>query len=339
MKTSTLVSLVAGAHVVLIVSILFVQGCGTTAPVSSMPPPEPKMPGDVVPEPKPMPAHVASKPVAHPSLPVVAPPVKSWPSETTTYKVQKGDSLSLIAARFDVSRAEVMALNHLKDANRVVVGQQLKLPGKVNLSAPVPVKKAKPAAKPAVAAGKSAPASSKSTGTGDYTVQPGDSLSKIASKNGTTTAALRAANNLKSDKLQVGHKLIVAGTAPAKKTGNAGETAAVVAPPPAAPAAAVSEPVAAPAIGVAPAAPAAPADSTVPPAPPAVSSPAVQGAPPAPPAATVTRSFRSHTVEQGEDLYHVSLMWDVSVDELQRVNNLTGTTLTAGQVLQIPLPE
>ena len=44
-------------------------------------------------------------------------------------------------------------------------------------------------------------------------------------------------------------------------------------------------------------------------------------------------------MQEGEDLYSVSLMWDVTVDELQRLNRLAGTELNAGQVLKIPMAE
>jgi len=40
-----------------------------------------------------------------------------------------------------------------------------------------------------------------------YTVKSGDSLTKIAHANGTTVKALRAANDLKTDKIKVGQKL------------------------------------------------------------------------------------------------------------------------------------
>jgi len=59
----------------------------------------------------------------------------------------------------------------------------------------------------------------------------------------------------------------------------------------------------------------------------------------APAPATGTETMRTHIVEEGEDLFHVSLMWDVSVDDLKRVNGLTDTKLTPGQQLKIPMPE
>jgi murein DD-endopeptidase MepM/ murein hydrolase activator NlpD len=44
-------------------------------------------------------------------------------------------------------------------------------------------------------------------------VKPGDSLSRIASANKTTTAAIKKANNLTSDRINVGQKLKMPGAA------------------------------------------------------------------------------------------------------------------------------
>lgn len=319
MKTSRLVSAVVAGHCLVVGAILCVQGCGTTGPVtSSTPPPEPPMPGAVVARPTP-PVSTATHRPALP--PIVKPPVKSWPTETTAYTVQKGDSISLICSRFHVSRAEVMALNRITDANKIKAGQELQLPGKVNLGAPMPVTKKKaPAAAPeAKETTASTPATSAASVAGVYEVKGGDSLSKIASRNGTTVAALKEANGLKSDRINVGQKL--------KLTGAASAAADPVADVPVA-----ADPVAAD-----------PAAATLTP-PPAVEMDADTGAVvsevPAPPPAPVATSFRTHVVEPGEDLYHVMLMWDVSVEELQRINGLgTNTTLSAGQSLQIPIAQ
>ena len=45
------------------------------------------------------------------------------------YSVQRGDTLSLIATRFDIGEAELMRLNNLADPHRIYPGQELSLPG------------------------------------------------------------------------------------------------------------------------------------------------------------------------------------------------------------------
>ena len=63
-----------------------------------------------------------------------------------------------------------------------------------------------------------------------YTVKSGDNLSKIAKEKGTTVKALRAANNLKTDRITVGQKLKI----PTKASASAASTAAPAEPTPAA---------------------------------------------------------------------------------------------------------
>ncbi|HCA36160.1 MAG TPA: hypothetical protein DEP13_05890 [Gammaproteobacteria bacterium] len=53
-------------------------------------------------------------------------------AEATTdgrYQVRRGDTVSLIAARFGVSEQEVLSLNGIADRNRIYPGQDLRLPG------------------------------------------------------------------------------------------------------------------------------------------------------------------------------------------------------------------
>jgi len=309
MKKSWLFSAVVAGHGLVLTAVLM-QGCATRPAAGR--PPEPKLPAPVM-EPAAPPTHPIRP------APMATPEVKSWSSDTTPYTVQKGDSLSLICQRFGVSKAEVMALNHMKDPNKVLVGKTMLLPGKVDLKSPPPpppVKRAAPAKAPA----KVAKPAAATAAAGEYIVQPGDSLSKIAVRHKTTVKALREANNLKSDSIRSGQKLKVAGAA---------ASAAPAAPAPA-PAPVAVEAAAPAAPAPAPAAEAAPAAVETPPVPPAAATESVDASSP---------SFRQHTVEAGEDLYHVSLMWDVSVEELQRLNSITGTALTPGQVLKIPMTE
>ena len=44
------------------------------------------------------------------------------------YIVQKGDSLGSIATRFGTTVQRLMDLNHISNANRIVVGQKILLP-------------------------------------------------------------------------------------------------------------------------------------------------------------------------------------------------------------------
>lgn len=136
------------------------------------------------------------------------------PSTTPlTHTVGKGESLWVIASKYGVTYQELASANNM-DANAVLkVGKVLTIP---------------PGGRPGAASEGRAPTTSKGggkktttdkkasaplAGTGTYTVQSGDCLSKIAAKHGMTTAELRSMNNLSGDRIMVGQKLQVSGEA------------------------------------------------------------------------------------------------------------------------------
>jgi LysM repeat protein len=122
-----------------------------------------------------------------------------------TYSIQKGDTLSEVAARFGVKTRELAELNNIKNPNAIRVGQKLVLP--------VHAKSRPGARRQPVSA-----APSRSAGPGStYVVVAGDNLTKIAKRQGTSVKALREANNLSGDKIIVGQKLTIPGAAPAPK--------------------------------------------------------------------------------------------------------------------------
>lgn len=232
-------------------------------------------------------------------------------SQTSGYVVKKGDSLSVIASRYNVTVTEIMALNQIKEANKIRIGQKLMLPGAVDLSAPAPKRTVKP--KPKV------------TATGPkYVVKPGDTLSHIAVAHGIKTADLISANGISGDVIYVGQSLVVPG-------GKPGVIAAVKPKTPKTPVKPVATVVpTAPVVGDV----SKPVTTDVEPK---AADPVV--VPDVPGTTDIPLTLHTHEVKDGEDLYSVSLIWDVSIDELKRVNGLSGTDLTPGQVLRIPRVE
>lgn len=341
------IGIVVMAHV-LLGSVLLIQGCGTTGPVTQAP--EAKMPGGEKLEPAVVAAPVVSEPAVV-EQPIIKPEAKSWADATTPYTIAKGDSLSLICKRFKLDQADVMTLNGIKDPNKIRVGQRIILPGKREPSALVEKKSTKPAVtKPSAtkssgkSSGKSASKSStKSAGSSDpnaYTVVSGDSLSVIAKKFKTTSAAIRQANHISGDKIVVGQKLTIPG-AKASAAVPAAPAAPAVAPvapavdpmaPPAAPAVPAVDPMAPPAAPAAPDAAAPGLDITPPSDTEDVKAPAAAAPAPAAPA----EGTRTHKVEKGEDVFTVAMMYGVKYSDVQRVNGLTDTALTPGQVIKIP---
>ena len=123
-------------------------------------------------------------------------------SATSEYKVKGGD------IAYNIAKANGVSLKALKDANpnidlgKLRVGQVLQVPA--GGAAKETTAKATPKNSGA------ADLASEGSGTASastYTVKGGDTLGRIAKKNGVSIKALRAANNLSGDKINVGQKL------------------------------------------------------------------------------------------------------------------------------------
>lgn len=108
--------------------------------------------------------------------PDYTPPETETP--TITYTVKKGDNLYSIANRYNTSVSTIMNLNNLKSTN-LSIGQQLKIPSSTN------------------------------TSTTTYVVKSGDNLYAIARKFNTTVDTIKKKNNLTSNLLSIGQKLII----------------------------------------------------------------------------------------------------------------------------------
>jgi peptidoglycan endopeptidase LytE len=125
-----------------------------------------------------------------------ASPSPAAPASSSNYTIQRGDTLSKIASLFGTTVSALKQLNGLS-SDLIYAGDSLKVSGTAS---------ATPAA---TAPAPAAPASNSST----YTIQSGDTLSKIASQFGTTVANLMQLNGLSSSFIYVGQTLTVAGQA------------------------------------------------------------------------------------------------------------------------------
>ena len=108
------------------------------------------------------------------SIPVVAPV-----SNSQTYTVQSGDTLSGIANKYNTTYQELARINGISNPNLISVGQVLKVNGSASDPAPVSTPSYK-----------------------TYTVQSGDSLWGIASRqlgNGSRYGEIKSLNGLSSD--------------------------------------------------------------------------------------------------------------------------------------------
>jgi LysM repeat protein len=111
----------------------------------------------------------------------------------STYTACKGDTIYGVARKFGMSPSYLMEMNGLNRESKLIVGQTLKICGD-------PVEKIANSVPPA-------PTQSMDKKMTVYTVQAGDTLSRIAVKHGISLRELREANGFPSDQLKIGQKL------------------------------------------------------------------------------------------------------------------------------------
>lgn len=130
-----------------------------------------------------------------------------------TYTVKSGDTLWGISKKNNTTVQQVKSWNNLS-SDLILPNQTLEVGGKA-----------------------SATATAASNGNGTYTVKPGDTLFKIASRNGLSVQSLKAINGLSSDRIYAGDKLSlsgkVKGVSASRPAASKAEAAAAPAPAPA----------------------------------------------------------------------------------------------------------
>ncbi len=117
-----------------------------------------------------------------------APAPKKVDKNAEFYTIQSGDNLSEIASRFEVSVEDLKSWNNLTDT-KIAAGANLRVKAAEQNRTDAPEIATEPVY---------------------YTVAKGDNLSLIASRNNISVEELREFNNMSSDVLRVGDKLIIA---------------------------------------------------------------------------------------------------------------------------------
>lgn len=200
------------------------------------------------------------------------------------YKVQSGDTLWGIARKFGISVDDLKKANNLT-SNTLTIGQLLYIPGSETSTVENEI----------------------------YTVKSGDTLYGIAQKYNITVDELKRLNNLTSNTLQIGQKLIVS------TTGNSTETTYTVSKGDTLYGIANKFGVSVDAIKSLN----------------NLSSNTLQiGQVLKIP--NTSSSKLTYTVKSGDTLYGIARTYNTTVDEIKRLNNLTSNTLSIGQTLILP---
>ncbi len=238
----------------------------------------------------------------------------------TTYKpyyhdVRPGDSSSVIAKKYGVSRQSLMEANPRVDfGGGLIPGSRVIIPGKgTRVSSQVPVSSG----------------SSGSSSSGSYTVQPGDSLKAIAIRHGTSTANLASINGIKDvNKLVVGQRLVLPGgkAAPSNRTVASSKPKPVSKPS----AQASSDTVPMPGVGL-------PDGMPPPPSVPLPSNSMAETKKPSAPPSNTHRGVLAYRVDNTDSIESIASQFSTTPARIREMNHLQSTTkLNAGDEIMVP---
>ena len=238
--------------------------------------------------------------------------LRDTPPRLPSYVVRPGDALSVLADDWGIDLGELMAANAITDANRIQIGQRLTVPLPLSRGAHV---------------------ASWRSGGGSHTIEPGDTLSALAERWGTTVEEIARVNGIADPShVWVGQEIVIPG----------GGSPATTAPVPTLPASYTIAPgdtlselaerwgtsveeivrlngITDPSriwVGLEIAVPAGGGPAATPPA----ASPPV-----------------SYTIAPGDNLWSLARRWNTTVEEILRVNQITNAdSIRVGETLIIP---
>lgn len=182
---------VLAVHVAGLMALLLTQGCRReTPPENNLPPDAPLMDTNMVPTVDTnLPPMATNLPPYGEVISNIPPVVEPITPALSKYVIQPGDSFYSIAKAHGVSQKAIELANPGVDPKRLQPKQEINLP----------------------APGTGVPATTAVTpdagGPTVYTVKSGDTLTKIASRFGTTTKAIKSLNGLTTDQIKVNQKL------------------------------------------------------------------------------------------------------------------------------------
>ncbi|WP_167629496.1 LysM peptidoglycan-binding domain-containing protein [Listeria valentina] len=229
------------------------------------------------------------------------------PANLSSYTVKNGDTLWALSVKFGSSVQDLISWNNLSSSS-IYVGQTLAV--KAEAAKPAPEKQAPQASQQTVQKEEaSAPtkevkqeAPQVDVNASSYTVQSGDSLSKIAGLFKTTVSELKALNGLSSDSITAGDVLKVKGEVKQATPEVKEEVKQEAAPQ---------------------------ADTEK------QTSSQTEQKVEAPAAPQIDTNASSYTVRSGDSLSKIAGIFGVSVSKLKALNGLSSDSLQVGQVLKV----
>lgn len=162
-------------------------------------------------------AKPASAPQQYAQAPAPVPAPKPQPIVTgpsAPYVVKRGESLGVIAKRFNVSQGSIQAANQLSSPNKIYAGQMLQIPGRTtadiaSAQAPQTKTKAVSTSQPRFVSTKNQPDEpsvvyyqpAQVDAITSYRIQPGDTLDSIAARRGVSKESILRYNGLPGNQL------------------------------------------------------------------------------------------------------------------------------------------
>ncbi len=224
------------------------------------------------------------------------------------YRVSRGDTLGKIAQRHGVSVSSLKSANNIKGST-IMAGQTIRIPG---------------------ANGSSGGRVSNSKTTVKYTVRRGDTIGSIARRHGVSVSSIKGANNIRGSKILAGQTLTIpggsggsystsTGSKPVQYRVKRGDTLGTIAARNGVSVASIKS-----ANGLKGSTIMAGQTLKIP-----------NGTSVAKTSTKRGRSSISHRVRRGESLWKIASIYDVSVNDLKRWNNLKTNKLVAGEKLSI----
>ena len=238
MKIIKILGIAAGVHALALILLLSSPGCSSSKAAASDSSPISAAPGADTSAPSPsatvqMPDSVGIRySPTRPGTTVASALEKEPVSDVTpasTYTVARGDNLSSIAKKNQLTKAELASANGLKSGSILHVGQKLIIPSKSGQPKPAAAEQLAPKAADAATPPEKAAADATK-----HVVKPGETLGGIARRYNVKQGDIAVANNITDPKkIQPGQELVIpvkSGSANAKQTKSAAPTKAAAAP-------------------------------------------------------------------------------------------------------------